>query len=190
MNRQRRSAIICADEGEECTINVTPECCQPRRKLIDYTISNSHTNRKRSEWAVRQQNDLDSAATSRPLMLPPSPKSKKTTSTNESGRLDLPSFSYLEKIPYGSLHLADSVPTLASSLPEERVDFFLKVRTTRIKSDSNMLELRAGFRKQRLQKSRLFGSFSENGERRSSYADLKRVLSQGKDLNELNLKKL
>lgn len=191
MNPQRRTrmhrSLSAGAEREVCSTAETIQPQQTTRKLIDYTVS--PCNRRRLTFQQNQSRTFPSNSLPEQI-----DEDTPTTRTNPqailaaSSPLNLPSFLYLDE---KSLYRSSSSSGISEESPKhaERIDFFLKVQKTRRSSDSTINELRAGFganNKMRSQKSRLFGSFSENGECRSSYTDLKRVLSQGKGLSDLN----
>jgi hypothetical protein len=130
-----------------------------RRTLIDYTVTNRPPMMCDSEDRKRCVGAESRAATERSVSN--SPRRSPT-------QLNLPSFAALEKIPYGSMR------SESDDQDDERIDFFLKISPRR-SSENRISELRAGFVKSRSTKSRLFGSFNENGEIRKSYSDLKEL---------------
>lgn len=163
MNRQRRTSrrpsLDSVDE-EELVVEEEEEV-YPYRKLIDYTISNRR----------RQVGDTKRYVRRSGIDLP----KNRTNSV-------LPSFIYLEKIPYGSLLKQQQEEGAPSD--NERIDFLLKVQKRR-SSATKIDDFRAGLTKPRSQKSRLFGAFAENGARRSSYTDLKRAWSKGEGMSAM-----
>lgn len=188
MNPQRlarvnQSSVLDADAEHDKIygIDSKPE----QRKLVDYTVSPCNRRCLVPKHGLISNCSLVLIATTdkntstaiddqpQELVVPPNP------------RLNLPSFLYLEeKSIHGS---ASNNATEESSKQTERIDFFLKVRKPRRSSNSSIRDLRAELgNKMRSRKSCIFGSFSENGERRSSYTDLKRVMAQGKGIGDLN----
>ena len=161
------------------SLGSSDELTRPRRKLIDYTVSNRASPvdggdehgkycRRRPLTRSASIDEQKHSSSSRPLTLTTQPSCV------------LPSFSYLERVlPYAG---SKSMQAYASGEEEERIDFFFKIQPRR-SSESKMNELRAGFEKKpRLRsKSRLFGSFTENGEIRRSYTDLKELLLRQKE---------
>lgn len=138
-----------------------------QRKLIDYTVSNGR----------RRRVDCQEATSLRRL-----PLGRANSMDRQTEKLILPSFNYLEKIPYSSfLQEGHNTP---SSEEGERIDFFLKVKKKKKRASGTKIhDFRAGLEKSRSQKSLLFGSFlAENGARRSSYVDLKKAWSNGKGM--------
>lgn len=133
-----------------------------RRTLIDYTVTNRAPIRSESD----NEGQCIAGGNGTVTEIPPSRHSGRSPTLSH-----LPSFASLERIPYGSMKME-------SDENDERIDFFLKIHPRR-SSESRLNELRAGFyKKSRSPKSRLFGSFSENGEIRQSYTDLKELLRQ------------
>lgn len=132
-----------------------------RRTLIDYTVTN------RLPAGSDSQNCRRSASAGTGTATDGCGSNYRRKSSAPS---HLPSFASLEKIPYGSMRSK-------SDDSDERIDFFLKIEPRR-SSESRVSEMRAGFEKPRSTKSRLFGSFTENGEIRKSYADFKELLLQ------------
>ena len=132
------------------------------RTLVDYTATNRAPIRSDSD----NEGECVEAGNGTATEIPPSHHGGRSSTPSH-----LPSFASLERIPYGSM-------TMESDENDQRIDFFLKILPRR-SSESRIKELRAGFnKKSRSPKSRLFGSFSENGEIRQSYNDLKELLRQ------------
>ncbi|KAI2510024.1 hypothetical protein MHU86_4318 [Fragilaria crotonensis] len=127
------------------------------RTLVDYTATNRTPIRSDSD----NEGECVEAGNGTATEIPPSHHGGRSSTPSH-----LPSFASLERIPYGSM-------TMESDENDQRIDFFLKILPRR-SSESRIKELRAGFyKKSRSPKSRLFGSFSETGEIRQSYNDLK-----------------
>lgn len=158
---QRLDLFLSAAELHNATF-ADEQHTRIRRTLIDYTVTNKPPIKSDSDNEGQCVVCGNGTATE----IPPSHHSGRSPKPSH-----LPSFASLERIPYGSMKTE-------SDESDERIDFFLKILPRR-SSESRINELRAGFnKKSRSPKSRLFGSFSENGEIRQSYKDLKELLRQ------------
>lgn len=164
----RRPSLDSIDEEDLIMIkmkqdDLPPQEHTPQRKLIDYTVSTRQRLISEKDAFVRR--------------LPPSPSKPKIDL--QTNKLVVPSLNYVEKIPYGPVHITQQEDSLQNN--DERIDFFLKLQKRRAPT-TKIQDFRAGLEKSRLQKSRLFGAFAGNGVRRSSYTDLKRAWSTGKQV--------
>lgn len=133
-----------------------------QRILIDYTISNCRMN---TNIACTHAPQLSSFERTRRVQ----PKSILPPFINQNETLSK------------SFHKQHDV----SSLKEERIDFFLRIKKKRA-TLTTIHDFRTGLEKARLHKSPLFGAFGENGKRRSSYVDLKRAWSIGQGMGSMH----
>lgn len=160
-----------------------------RKKLIDYTLSNGSSSSSHRDGAcepnakyyttTRQfvQHSSKRCSNKKSIAQQRLPKIRSsfcsTKDHQTSNKLMIPSFNSFEKKIRSSAAIQP-----ASQEDEERIDFFLKVQKKRCES-TKMQDFRAGLQKSRSPKSRLFGSFGEDGVRRSSYRDLMEGRLQG-----------
>ena len=167
-NASQRLDLFLAEVELQNAADADEQFPAVRRMLIDYTVTNRAPIRSDSE----QERQCVTAGKRIATDIPPSHHVRKLPTSSH-----LPSFASLERIPYGSMKMA-------SDESHERIDFFLKIQPRRA-SGSRINELRAGLnKKSRSTKSRLFGSFYENGEIRQSYNDLKELLRQKQQMED------
>ena len=163
------SSRSCASQSQDersCNDAAPNKEPRPRRILIDYTQSKgpNHETGKQGRYSCR------------PVTNTTSNRDRYEAAPKITKKPNFSSFTYPEKLDAESEKLDTSDPT------DERIEFFLKIRHRR-SSESRIDEIRAGFAKMRSPKSPLFGSFTQNGEIRSSYKDLKDLLHR-KELDE------